>query len=114
MFVRIAIDQSISLHEAEDLHRLHVEVAGLDGRAIRSAVTRHGLGKVLEGGDIALRVTALRALAGNYDEHWAADFAAMIHHAQSAGWLIDEEHVRAHVNSVAAIPLPWKELEAEK
>lgn len=29
MFVRLAIDQAVSLHEVDDLQQLHVEIAGL-------------------------------------------------------------------------------------
>ena len=70
MFVRIASDQAVSLHEVNDLRRLHVEIAGLDERALQSAVRRHGLGRVHDEGNIDLRVATLRQLAGDQDEQW--------------------------------------------
>lgn len=106
MFVRIGIDQSVTLLEGNDLQRLHVEVAGLDGRALRSAVKRNELGRVLDDGDIALRVATLRDLAGERDEQWTRDFAAMLMYARTKGWMVDDEHVRAHCRPIAAITLP--------
>jgi hypothetical protein len=96
MFVRIARDQAVSLHEVSELQRLHVEVAVLDERALQSAVQRHGLGQVHDEGDIDLRVATLRQLAGDQDEQWVAAFADMLGYAQSKGWMPDAEHVRAH------------------
>jgi hypothetical protein len=96
MYVRIASDQAVSLHEVNDLKRLHVEIAGLDESALQSAVQRHGLGRLRDEGDIDLRVAALRRLAGDQDEQWETAFADMLTYAGSKGWMTDAEHVRAH------------------
>ena len=96
MFVRIAGDQAVSLHEVKDLKRLHVEIAGLDESALQSAVQRHGLGRLHDEGNIDLRVAALRQLAGDQDEQWVTAFADMLSYAASKGWMTDAEHVRAH------------------
>jgi hypothetical protein len=104
MFVRIASDQTVSLHEAEDLRRLHVEIAGLDERALQSAVRRHQLGRVHDEGNIDLRVAVLRQLAGDRDEQWVGTFADMLNYARSKGWMTDDEYVRAHCVRVPATP----------
>jgi hypothetical protein len=96
MFVRIASDQAVSLHEVDDLKRLHVELVGLDESALESAVRQHDLGRVHGGGDIDLRVATLRQLAGDQDEQWLTAFADMLSYAGSKGWMTDAEHVRAH------------------
>ena len=96
MFVRIASDQTVSLHEVSDLRRLHVEIAGLDEHALQSAVQRHRLGRLHGDADIDLRVATLRQLAGDQDEQWVAAFADMLSYAGSKGWMTDGEHVRAH------------------
>ena len=96
MFVRIASDQAVSLHEVNDLKRLHVEIAGLEESALESAVRQHDLGRVHGDGDIDLRVAALRQLAGDQDEQWVQAFADMLSYARSKGWMTDDEHVRAH------------------
>jgi hypothetical protein len=96
MFVRIASDQAVSLHEVNDLKRLRVEIAGLDESALQSAIQRHGLGRLDGEGDIDLRVSALRQLAGDQDEQWVSAFADMLGYARSKGWMTDDEHVRAH------------------
>jgi hypothetical protein len=105
MFVRIASDQTASLHEMNDLRRLHVEVVGLDESAVQSAVRQHDLGRVHDDGDIDLRVATLPQLAGDQDEQWLTAFADMLSHARSKGWMTDAEHVRAHCVRVAATPL---------
>jgi hypothetical protein len=105
MFVRIAINQAVSLHDVNDLRRLHVEIAGLDGRAVQSAVKRHGLGRVHDERAIDLRVTTLLMLAGDRDEQWMTAFADMLSYARSKGWMTDAEHVRAHCVRIPAIPL---------
>lgn len=105
MFVRIAIDQTVSLHEVGNLGRLHVENAGLDAYALRSAVSRNGLGRLLDEGDVDLRIATLRELAGDRDEQWATAFADMLGYARSKGWMSDDEHVRAHCVRIPAIPL---------
>lgn len=104
MFVRIAIDQAVSLHEVGDLGRLHVEVAGLDDRALQSAVRSHGLGRVRDGDELDLRITALRVLAGEQDDQWLAAFGDMLDYAEAKGWKTDDEHVRAHRVRIAALP----------
>ncbi|WP_319448180.1 MULTISPECIES: hypothetical protein [unclassified Mycobacterium] len=104
MFVRIAIDQTVSLHEADDLRRLHVEIAGLDGAALTSAVRRHRLGRVDGDGDVELRVATLVELAGDRDQHWADAFADMLGYAKSKGWMSDSDHVRAHCVRIPAVP----------
>jgi hypothetical protein len=96
MFVRIASDQTVSLHEVNDLKRLHVEIAGLDESALRSAVQQHGLGRVHDEGNIDLRVATLRRLVGDQDDQWVTAFADMLSYAGSKGWMTDTEHVRAH------------------
>jgi hypothetical protein len=96
MFVRIASDQAVSLHEVNDLRRLHVEISGLDESALQSAVRQHDLGRLNDEGDIDLRVATLRHLAGDQDEQWATAFADMLSYARSKGWMTDTEHVRAH------------------
>jgi len=104
MFVRIASDQAVSLHEVNDLRRLHVEIAGLDESALQSAVRQHDLGRVHDEGDIDLRVATLRELAGDQDEQWVTSFADMLSYARSKGWMTDAEHVRAHCIRGAATP----------
>jgi hypothetical protein len=96
MFVRIAADEAVSLHEVNDLGRLHVEIAGLDESALQSAVRQHDLGRLHGEGDIDLRVATLRQLAGDQDEQWLTGFADMLSYARSKGWITDAEHVRAH------------------
>jgi hypothetical protein len=104
MFVRIASDQAVSLHEVNDLKRLHVEIVGLDARTLQSAVQQHDLGRVQDEGDIDLRVATLRRLAGAQDEQWVQAFADMLSYAGSKGWMTDAEHVRAHCVHVPALP----------
>ena len=104
MFVRIAINQVVSLHEVDDLGRLHVEVAGLDPRALESAVRHHRLGRVHDGSEIDLRVATLRQLAGDRDEQWLAAFTRMLDYAESKGWMTDGEYVRAHCVRIPALP----------
>jgi hypothetical protein len=95
----------VSLHEVSDLQRLHVEIVGLDERALQSAVRRHGLGRVHDEGNIDLRVATLRQLAGDQDEQWGTAFSDMLSYARSKGWMTHAEHVRAHCVRVPAIPL---------
>src|SRR5882757_2218832 len=105
LFIRIAIDQAVSINEVDDLRRLHVEVAGLDGAALQSAIRRHALGRVDDEGGIDLRVATLRQRAGDRDEQWVTAFANMLGYARSKGWMTDGEHVRAHCVRIPAMPL---------
>ncbi len=65
MFVRIAIDQTVSPEGASVLGRPHVEVAGLDNRELQSALRRSDLGRVDDGGELDIRVATLRRLGVN-------------------------------------------------
>lgn len=101
MFVRMAIDQTVSLHDVDDLRRLHVEIAGLDDRALQSALRRHDLGRTAGRDELDLRVDALRRLAGDRDDQWAVEFADMLAYADSKGWMVDG-YVRAHCVRIPA------------
>jgi hypothetical protein len=76
----------IELHEADDLRSLKVVVN-------RAEATY-------------LAADTLRSLAGTRadDPEWQQRFAAMLEYAQDHGWLREDGHVQAHVESFLSSP----------
>ena len=98
MFLRITVgsDEPVTLHEADDFGRFHVEVVGMDAIQLRTTVEQHHLGRVADGDHVDVRVAALSTLAGPRGPEWDTQFASMLSYAGSKGWMPDTEHVRAH------------------
>ena len=102
MFLRITasepeLEPHVTLHEADDFRRLHVEVVGLDNGSLEKVIRTHDLGHVAADSDqIHLSVVTLRALAGEQSPQWHNEFSAMLTYARAQGWMPDEDYVRAH------------------
>src|SRR5258708_14259903 len=90
---------TVTLAEPDDFTRFHVAVpGGRDRSRLAEALTGSGAGQ-LDGDDVWVRVTWLRAAAGDgTSPTWEKGFAAMLEYAGRKGWLAaDGESVRAHV-----------------
>lgn len=94
MIVRIAAAGAVSLHDAADCTRLHVEAADA-GRA-GAALDAAGAGRPLDAEHVLLDVDWLAHHAAGVAD--PAAFGAMVAHAVSKGWsTIDGKAVRAHL-----------------
>ena len=89
----------VSLEEAADTKRFHVEVAGGTDRALVFGALVDAAAGRLEGDDAWITIDALRRLAAaQADPDWDTDFAAMLDYARGKGWLDDTTHaIRAHI-----------------
>ena len=89
----------VSLEEAADLKRFHVEVAGGTDRALVFGALVDAAAGRLEGDDAWITIDAVRRLAAaQADPDWDRDFAAMLDYARGKGWLDDITHaIRAHI-----------------
>ncbi|HEX2131389.1 MAG TPA: hypothetical protein VHH15_07490 [Actinophytocola sp.] len=86
--------ETATVEDLQNLHRLHVELDGVDDRTGAGALVAAGLG-TLDGDHAWLPIPALRA-AGADTGTWPADFDTMIAYARTQGW-VDGDRVRAHV-----------------
>lgn len=88
--------QTATLEDADDLDRLHVQVAGGEDLD-RVAEVLAPLGRI-EGDHAYLDIDALRRAAGRTDPGWSSRFDAMVDVARSNGWL-DEAgtSIQAHL-----------------
>ncbi len=94
MIVRIAADGAVSLHEAADCKRLHVEAA--DGGRAGAALEAAGAGRPLDAEHVLLDVDWLAHNSAGVADPDA--FGAMVAYAVSKGWsTIDGKAVRAHL-----------------
>jgi hypothetical protein len=98
MILFVRADRTVSLQQADDFRRFHVEVdAGLDVQAVREAFA--SLGEI-ESADIAWvgrrELLALgHAVAG---EGWPAQAEAMVAGAARHGWVRDREpSIKSHI-----------------
>lgn len=94
MIVRIDASGAVSLDDAADLKRLHVEAA--DAATAGDALAAAGAGGPAEDGHVALAISWLRAASAGAAP--ADEFDAMIGYATSKGWVdVDAQTVRAHL-----------------
>jgi hypothetical protein len=103
MYVSIAGDPArplVSVEEADDCTRLHVDVRGLDESTAGSALREARLGRPGQPGQLWLDIAALRerARATTAVAGWDDRFDAMLAFARSEGWTDETgEHVAAHI-----------------
>jgi hypothetical protein len=103
MYVKIADTQTeylVSVEEADDCTRLHVEAGGLTDDEVWRALQRSALGHSAEPGQAWLEIYELRVRARERTEKpgWEADFDAMVSYAGGKGWLDETgELVAAHI-----------------
>jgi hypothetical protein len=94
LIVRIAADGAVSLHDAADCKRLHVEAA--DGSRAGAALEAAGAGRPLDAEHVLLDVDWLAHNSAGVADPDA--FGAMVAYAVSKGWSsIDGKAVRAHL-----------------
>jgi hypothetical protein len=89
----------VSLAEADDTKRFHVEVlGGTDVGRLFGALVDAAAGR-LEGDDAWIALDAVRRMAaGQVAPDWNERFDAMLEYARTRGWLDEAAHtVRAHV-----------------
>ncbi|MEU6798641.1 hypothetical protein ABZ907_43680 [Nonomuraea wenchangensis] len=100
MYLSIGPDQVVSVHEADDFTRLHLELHEIGPDAAGQALQAAGLGR-LHGLDHAyLDLAALRGLASASatTPGWAAGWDAMVEYARRKEWLSADGHaVRVHL-----------------
>jgi hypothetical protein len=100
MYVQVAADGTVTVHEADDCRRLHLAVDGLDTEAAGAALRRAGTGELVDDGNARLDVAALRALAEPLATapDWPQQWDAMLAYAATKGWLSpDARTVGVHV-----------------
>ena len=103
--MRVVVDldptpAAVSLADAADCGRFHVELHGEGGGGSLDAALRASETGSSAGADEAdIRVDAVRRMAsGSVGVTWEDDFAAMLGYARSKGWLSDDgSTIRAHV-----------------
>jgi hypothetical protein len=98
MFISVARNGKLTLHEPDDFKRLHVEAS--DGDLSRETINA-ALAPIaqIDGDDFWVGVAALKALAGR-DPAWERSFDAMIASVQKFGWVSpDGQRVRCHLKS---------------
>jgi len=98
MFISVARNGKLTLHEPDDFKRLHVEA--IDGDLSRETINA-ALSPIAEvdGDNFWVGVAALKELAGR-DPAWESSFDAMIASVQKHGWLSpDGQRVRCHLKS---------------
>jgi hypothetical protein len=100
MFISVGRDGRLTLCEADDFKRLHIETAEDDmtpshvAGALAAIATR-------DDDNFWVDVEALKALSGRAgDATWTRNFATMIASVQKFGWLsADGQRVRCHFKS---------------
>jgi hypothetical protein len=98
MFISIARNGKLTLHEPDDFKRLHVEATDSD---LSRETMNAALAPIAEvdGDDFWVEVAAVKALAGR-DPAWERSFDAMIASVQKLGWVSpDGQRVRCHLKS---------------
>ena len=94
MIVRVAANGTVSLHDAANCKRLHVEAA--DGGRAGAALEAAGAGRPLDAEHVLLDVDWLAHESAGIADPDA--FAEMVAYAISKGWsTIDGKAVRAHL-----------------
>lgn len=95
MIVRAEVgDGRVTLLDAGDFQRFHVEVIG-EARDLAPVLRPYG---DLDGDHAWLRLDAVEALAGEVDDAWREGFAAMVDYARREGFLsADGTAIRAHL-----------------
>jgi hypothetical protein len=96
MFVRIT-PGDVTLEEADDCTRLHVDARGVDDERVGRALRDDALG-AFDADHAFLDPAALRRLAaGRVGDDWNERFGAMVDYATSKGWVAADGRLQAHV-----------------
>jgi hypothetical protein len=98
MFISVARNGRLTLHEPDDFKRLHVEAS--DGDLSRETINA-ALASMAEvdGDNFWIGIAALKALASR-DAAWERSFDAMIASVQKFGWVSQNgQRVRCHLKS---------------
>ena len=88
---------AVALEEPEDCKAFSVRARG-DRAGLGGALESAGVGR-MDGDEALIDVEAVRRLAGGrVGPGWEGDFAAMLDHAATKGWIADDGRaIRAHV-----------------
>lgn len=99
----IVVDEAgISLGDAADLKKFAV-ASSLDTESIAATLTASEWGSASEKeGHVAISVSAVRTavtVSGHATDAWNDAFAGMLAFAESKGWMVDQDHILAHVDT---------------
>jgi len=90
----------VALRDADDLKKFAVS-SELGSADVAAILTETGWGRASdEEGHVAVSVAAVRnaaAAAGHASEEWDDGFERMLAYAATKGWLVDPDHILAHV-----------------
>ena len=97
MIIVVSPDTTVSLEQADDCGKFHLEARGVDAAGVSAALAAAGAGR-LAGDDAFIERGAVERLAeGQVGADWAERFDGMLAYAAKKGWLDDAGAVQAHV-----------------